>query len=137
MLKTRRVAEGWEHPKDESGEYRSLREGSFPQEVSAWDCDLIGWITNGGSESDYLNFAGTCPKREDYMPDFGVRATHVQMYNELTGTPISGVMPSAEELARWMTDREKVWRFAYGVWLAKIKEDLGECKRRSPPPWLN
>jgi hypothetical protein len=76
--------------------------------------------------SDYSDYAGGRPVRDDYMPDWSeAERTHWQMYESTSeGTPISPVCASPEELARWLADN-KASAFAdmtasYESWLATI-----------------
>lgn len=51
-------------------------------------------------------WCGPRPVPEDYMPDWQEEErTHLQMYESTTeGTPISPIMATKEELARWLAD---------------------------------
>lgn len=141
----RRVPENWQHPKKDNGRYVPLLGRSFAAELADWDEQKAKW--DEGLRRDYsvsLNdvawkarepddgdsfddWHGERPQVEDYMPDWpDAERTHLQMYEDTTeGTPISPVMATAEELARWLADNNAS-AFAgqtasYESWLATIK----------------
>lgn len=91
----RRVPADWEHPKDAKGQHIPMYE-HFPynaEEVREGLRD--GWLK--GEKKPYgLAVMPQWPK---------AKRTHYQMYEDTTeGTPISPVMASPEELARWLAD---------------------------------
>lgn len=97
----RRVPKGWEHPRDENGNYIPLHDQSD------------GWFSGRTQQND----VGVMPHwREE-------ERTHYQMYETTTeGTPISPVMKSPEALAKWLVDN-KVSAYAgmtasYDAWLS-------------------
>ena len=53
-----------------------------------------------------IDWFGTAPNREEYMPQWSDdEKTHLMMYeNTSEGTPISPAFATAEELARWLAD---------------------------------
>lgn len=118
----RKVPAGWEHPRNEQGDYIPMHEFS-----PSWNEDEIkeglreGWLT------------GELP------PDFGVpvmpdwpdsERTHYQMYEETTeGTPISPVMATPTELARWLADNEAS---AFGGITATYEQWLAVCSSGKP-----
>lgn len=62
--------------------------------------------TQEQNESSFIDWDGECPSKEDYMPEWpGSEKTHYQLYETCTeGTPISPVMGTPEELAKWLVD---------------------------------
>lgn len=120
----RRVPPDWQHPKDERGRYRPLHGGSFSQRLAEWNLGNSKWqeglrenfATDGEWEPldeeekqmSYAEWAGSQPESEDYMPDWQEdQRTHYQMYEDTSeGTPISPVMATPEELARWLVDNK-------------------------------
>jgi hypothetical protein len=115
----RRVPADWQHPVDDVGDYIPLLDG-FNSRLREWDEEAARWAEglqsdwNGGwkpiDEKDrgmtYAEWSGERPKPEDYMPDWPeTNRTHYQMYEDTSeGTPISPVMGTPEELARWLAD---------------------------------
>lgn len=118
----RRVPASWEHPRDERGHHVPLLCGSFAQEARQYEEDARQWALgnrrNWGDGPDFVprdaktegmpfeKWHGPPPREEAYMPDWPeAERTHLQMYETTTeGTPISPVMATAEELARWLVD---------------------------------
>lgn len=91
----RRVPAGWQHPTDDDGNPIPLHY-RFPynsDEIVEGLAD--GWLSGG---APHYNIG--------VMPDWpDADRTHFQMYETCTeGTPISPVMASAEDLARWLAD---------------------------------
>jgi len=138
----RRVPKNWEHPKDENGNYIPLLGYSFPEKLREWEERNQKWsegfkwsyseeawevIPKKFKHLTYEEYSGSKPKEEDYMPDWSERErTHWQMYEDTSeGTPISPVMKTPEELARWLADNNAS-AFAdmtatYEQWLATIR----------------
>ena len=137
----RRVPKDWAHPLNERSRPKPLIDGSFAKAKAEyelgkqkWDEGLVddlegGWKPKSeeASRYSYEDWAGGCPREADYMPDWPEeQRTHLQMYETTTeGTPISPVMATPEELARWLADN-KASAFAgrtatYEQWLATIK----------------
>ena len=116
----RRVPKDWNHPKNERGKYIPLLGRAFSERLERWDegekmwkkglrdnCK-DGWIP---IEAEYIgqsfsDWDGDRPVKKDYMPEWNEsQKTHIQMYEDCTeGTPISPVMATPEELARWLAD---------------------------------
>lgn len=117
----RRVPPTWVHPKDGRGRY-----------VPLYDCyltDLADFqdMAREKGVKEAIEYYGGEPLEEDYMPDWpDSECTHYQMYEKTSeGTPISPVLPTPEDLARWLSDN-KASTFAdmtadYNTWLRMIK----------------
>ena len=140
----RRVSPNWEHPKDERGAYVPLFDGASDAAQTAiarwqegkeqWEAGYREsfdtpkvWQPLVPAEGKYTweAWAGECPDPADYMPDFGDKATHFQMYETCTeGTPISPVVATPEVLARWLADNGASafggMTASYEQWLAMI-----------------
>ena len=84
----RRVPANWEHPK----EWRYGRHDFIPFH----DRSILKYYEAGEDP----------PEESEFMPDWkDEERTHYQMYEDTTeGTPISPVMATPEELARWLAD---------------------------------
>lgn len=133
----RRVPADWEHPK-KNGRYEPLYDGSYTKRARQWLDDARAW--DDGTHADlvrdpelkarmpfFWEWDGGPPDPEDYMPDWPEeRRTHLQMYeNTSEGTPISPVMSTPEELARWLADNRASsfgdMTATYEQWLSTIK----------------
>jgi hypothetical protein len=137
----RRVSENWDHPK-RKGKYIPLYGDNFAQRLEDWELgndnwengfrenygDGEKWVAKKGDEIEntFKEWNGPKPLKEDYMPDWSdAEKTHIQMYETTSeGTPISPVMDTPENLARWLVDN-KASAFAsetatYEQWLNTI-----------------
>ena len=112
----RRVPANWQHPKNERGRHIPLLDkfGYNAEEIEEGLRD--GWLKN------------TPPHYGcDVMPEWTEeQKTHIQMYETTSeGTPISPVMDTPENLARWLTDNESS---AFGRMTATYEQWLGVCR---------
>lgn len=110
----RRVPKDWQHPKKENGRYQPMHDRSYRAAAEEWREAEAAW--NRGEFPDYASeenrkmpyseWAGEHPNEMYYMPDWtDAERTHYQMYETTSeGTPISPVMETPEELARWLAD---------------------------------
>lgn len=135
------VPANWEHPKMEHyirGEtLRPLHEPSRPviEMQREWLAESEKWAA--GNHPDQIKYgdtcpstleewSGSCPDARNYMPFWpDGEKTHFQMYETCSeGTPISPVMHSPEELARWLADNNASsfgkLTSTYEKWLALI-----------------
>ncbi len=146
--KVRMVPADWQHPKRENGNYIPLLGGSYSKDAADWiEGDRqwrLGFRAKAVHHDDgtwhdewvpkdaehdypYTEWAGEPPCEEAYMPDWpDERRTHLQMYEDTSeGTPISPVMETPEELARWLAANGASafgsQTATYEQWLATIK----------------
>ena len=118
----RRVPASWQHPRNERGHYIPLLGASFSErhaewtaEKAQWDAGFVrdyryGWKSREHLECEtFDDWHGREPSAEDFMPEWAEsERTHYQMYENVSeGTPISPVMESPEELARWLADNNE------------------------------
>jgi len=118
----RRVPKDWEHPRKPDGRYQPMFDESFSEAARDWMDQAIQWdngthpdfFADWNKERDlkadypfYWQWAGEPPDDQYYRPDWPEESrTHLQMYEDTSeGTPISPVMETPEELARWLADR--------------------------------
>ncbi len=102
----RKVPKDWVHPVKTNGRHKALFDGAgYERLVAAWDKERAKYPDK--SEDEFDSWDGPRPDAEDYML-VGVppeERTHYQMYQTTSeGTPISPIMESPEELARWCAD---------------------------------
>ena len=121
----RMVPENWEHPKNENGHYEPLEGYSFKEKLSEWEEGKQKWEeglrenwfpkegeskwkpkSDDEMKMSWEEWTGRKPIESDYMPDWDEsEKTHLQMYENTTeGTPISPIMNTPEELAKWIAD---------------------------------
>lgn len=123
----RRVPPGWEHPKDASGCCVPLLGRSFAEDSAQWDEAKRKWDGDPKDVAVFEDYEGQRPVASEYMPDWPAEErTHWQMYETCSeGTPISPVMETPEDLARWLADNKAdagAGRTAsYAQWLATIR----------------
>lgn len=144
--KIRMVPPGWEHPKDEKGNYIPLLKGSYAQAAAEWDEGWAHWqrgevedysAKDGASKwkpkpdsatdcARYTDYSGSRPSPDDYMPEFPEgTATMLMMYEDTSeGTPISPAFATPEELARWLAD---TGASAFGGMTATYEQWLATC----------
>ena len=139
----RRVPKNWEHPKYEDGQYKPLLKECFRKANEDWEEGKLKWegegleysymdetwtpLTEEQKKYSYEEYHGERPDPKYHMPEWAEEEkTHLQMYETTSeGTPISPVMETPEELARWLADN-KASAFAgmtasYESWLSTIK----------------
>lgn len=113
----RKVPRGWQHPKDHRGHWVPLYGRDYAEAAAEWEADCAKW--RDGWRPDYAReetralpntalayalWGGDRPTPGTHMPDCS-DCTHLQMYENTTeGTPISPVMETPEQLARWLVD---------------------------------
>lgn len=139
----RMVPPRWEHPRDSKGQYIPLHGGDFAAVLLDWNRGAQKWkegfredwrsegkkwvrIEPEHKHNTYAEWAGSRPRKDEYMPRFRKgTATWFRMYeNTSEGTPISPAFATPEELARWLADTGAS-AFAsmtatYEQWLATI-----------------
>jgi hypothetical protein len=113
----RMVPPDWQHPKNKDGYYVPLHE-HMPYNAD----EITEGIRDGWLDSDPPHYGcGVMPQWAEN------ERTHFQMYETCSeGTPISPVMETKEELARWLAD-SGASAFAdltatYEQWLATIEQ---------------
>ena len=106
----RRVPADWQHPKytEENapferavGRYIPMFDGGYAEAAA----EFLEKANSEGLE-EALDYFGSAPKREEYMPDWPeAERTHFVMYEDTSeGTPISPAFETPEALARWLAD---------------------------------
>lgn len=123
----RRVADGWQHPRNARNQFVPLRAADFAAAAAAWDAGQAKWdrgliathSTLPGVPAwrprdewvrapDYEKHAGPRPRAEEYMPTWpDADRIAWQMYETTSlGTPVSPPLPSPEALAAWLSQHE-------------------------------
>ena len=131
----RRVPADWQHPKTFRGGHKPLHEGDeFASRLKEWEEGCAAWnrgefpkyASEKNRQGTYEEWAGPEPLQEHYMPAWSEEEkTHYQMYETTSeGTPISPVMETPEELARWLADNNAStfanYTTDYETWLKMI-----------------
>jgi len=135
----RKVPKDWKHP-----ENRPLRD-NFNKNLKEWNESHDKWksglrmsyveypkliwvpIEEEDKHLTYAEYAGKRPEKNDYMPEWSEKEkTHYQMYETCSeGTPISPVMETPEELAKWLENNNAS---AFGNKTANYKSWLSVAK---------
>lgn len=109
----RMVPKGWEHPKNDSGDYKPLFDKDFETAARAWKENFLAW-ENGTHESlikrpeykqehEFWEWDGDPPDRESFRPQWTEEPTCFQMYETVSeGTPVSPVFETEEDLVKWL-----------------------------------
>lgn len=135
----RRVPKNWEHPKRKDGSYQPLYDEDFEAAATEWMANAIlwaqgkhpdqndEWARKNGVPAFYWQWSGEPPDEEYHRPSWSEESrTHLQMYeNTSEGTPISPVMETPEELARWLADNGAS---AFANMTATYEQWLAVCK---------
>lgn len=116
----RRVPPNWKHPSRLNYGSRGIEQRYIPlypwpylvaredwlTQLDKWRSGTHKYQVEWGCSGDAWDHIGMPPRREEHMPDWPRQVcTHYQMYeNTSEGTPISPVMETPEELARWLAD---------------------------------
>ena len=136
----RRVPVDWQHP-EENGRPIPLygrrfseawREWAEDEELfkrglqRTWEKEIIP-IPDKYKDKTSEQWHGSAPVAKDYMPEWPEEIkTHFQMYEDTSeGTPISPVMETLEQLARWLADNNAS---ALGNQTATYEQWLATCK---------
>lgn len=131
----RKVPKNWEHPKDRNGQYQPLYDRDFETVAEEWMKNCLLWAEGKHPDQTkydntpkyFWQWAGNPPDEKYYRPKWtDEERTHIQMYeNTSEGTPISPVMETPEELAKWLADNNASafggMTATYEQWLATIK----------------
>jgi hypothetical protein len=138
-IELRKVSPDWKHPTDEHGKDMELWGYSYSSDLEEWDMESKKWCQGWRPDTvreleelrakdregpydyerndiyGYALWGGGRPSPTDYMPEWSPEeATHYQLYENVShGTPISPVMPSLEEMARWLADVGSYWFEGY------------------------
>ena len=111
----RRVPEGWEHPRNDRGDFRPLYDEDYEFCAQAWLADCAAWEA-GTHESQQKGrlYANECahfweyesgpPDPDYYRPAWAEEErTHYQLYETVTeGTPVSPPFRSKETLIQYL-----------------------------------
>lgn len=113
----RRVPADWVHPRqDDPRKYQPLYDASYKEAAREWKEEFLAWEAGHNASMDrprgpsdteeYWEYAGNPPDPTYYRPEWTDEVrTHFQMYESTSeGTPISPVMETPEELARWLVE---------------------------------
>lgn len=132
----RRVPAGWQHPMDEqSGRLQPMFDRPYREAVAEWKEGYAAWergerdsyCDEASAKLEFWEWSGDPPDRKYYRPDWtDAERTHLQMYETTSeGTPISPVMETPEELARWLADNGAS---SFGSNTATYEQWLRVCK---------
>lgn len=108
----RRVPLNWQHPRDESGDFRPMRDIDYETAAKAWWEAAVKWHAGSVSGEDiehrasyewFWDWAGNPPDKEFCRPEFLGPADAHQIYENVTeGTPCSPVFATREGMIEWM-----------------------------------
>ncbi len=141
----RRVPPDWKHPEigrypNGAIKYQPKRKWSYKEAKADYDEEKAAWergdfpfyASEENKKMSFEEWSGEAPNPDYYMPEFPEGScTHFQMYETTSeGTPISPVMATIEELARWLAENNAP---AFGSMTATYEQWLATCKRGFSP----
>jgi len=105
----RRVPKGWEHPKDEHGDYIPMYDKDYPTACASWKAGFAEWEakTHKGysPDYDYWEWEST-PDPETCRPVFESEPVCYQIYETVSeGTPTSPVFDTPAEVVAWLVSQ--------------------------------
>lgn len=106
----RRVPANWEHPRRADGQFQPMFNSTYEQALAEYERERVNFERRKAAGEpqlqgeDFEEWHGEPPDPDYYRPDWPEeQRTHYQMYETTSeGSPISPVMESQEELARWL-----------------------------------
>lgn len=108
----RRVPKGWDHPRDENGNFKPLYDLDYETASEKWLADCLAW-SRGEHEDQkkyddaprfFWDWDGGPPSKETHRTQFAGPATCYQIYETVSeGTPASPVFETVEAMVEWMT----------------------------------
>lgn len=113
----RRVPKGWEHPRNEKGQYIAMFDEDYDSAAEEWTLSFSLWAKGehkdqlkdsgaGKKYKHYWDWAGEPPDKESYRPRFVDPADHFQIYETVSeGTPISPVFENKTEIISWLVGK--------------------------------
>jgi hypothetical protein len=109
----RRVPKGWEHPKDDEGNYQPMYDIVFEEEAREWLEECIEWDKKTINEEPnkkkypfYWQWQGYPPDRNYYRSEFKDEPICYQIYETVTeGTPVSPVFLTEDEMFKWLVSQ--------------------------------
>lgn len=115
----RKVAKGWEHPRDERGIYHPMFEAPYIDVLKEWLQDNALWekglhpdqkkYADAATSKSYADWNGGPPDPMYYNPNkwSEQEACCFQFYETVTeGTPLSPVFDSLQELGDWLVETQ-------------------------------
>jgi hypothetical protein len=101
----RKVPASWVHPVYDKYDARSGKSKPLKEGYTAAATEFME-MANANGLQEAVDYFGSAPDQNDYMPDWpDADRTHLMMYeNTSEGTPISPAFETPEELARWLAD---------------------------------
>lgn len=99
----RRVPKGWEHPRDEKGNYIPMFDQSWTDAIDEWIANYEKWKVEPERDCTFLEWYGDAPNSEAYRPDYDSEPTCYQVYETVSeGTPTSPVFETEDDMFDWL-----------------------------------
>lgn len=109
----RRVPLGWEHPRDERGNYVPMFDEDFESVANEWVVNFRLW--ENGTHKDLIKYPeyketypyywqyDSPPTEEEYRPKFETEPICYQVYEDVSeGTPVSPVFKTQSDMKNWL-----------------------------------
>jgi hypothetical protein len=124
----RKVPKGWEHPKNDRGEYQPMYDEDYETALNKWWTNHCLWIEEKHPDqikspelvNEYKYFAewdGNAPDVEYYRPKWTDEERKcIQMYETVSeGTPVSPVFETEDELIEYLVEYGDFWAQSRGT----------------------
>lgn len=104
----RKVPKGWEHPKNDDGNYKPMYDELYIDALNEWLTNHNLWLKGKHPDQPreykyYAEWDGDAPWVDYYRPSFDLPADHFQIYETVSeGTPTSPVFASKDEMSIWL-----------------------------------
>jgi hypothetical protein len=134
----RRVPANWEHPKDDKGNYRNMRDVDFDTALTEWLDGYNLWKKGEHPAQkeypkveNYWEYEGGPPDPEYCRPVFKTPPDWYQVYQTVgEGTPLTPPFATKEELVGYLVDNGDFWDQDGGAggWSRKAAEQFAEAE---------
>lgn len=131
----RKIVPGWEHPKDENGNFIPLYDQYYEDAAQEWIANFIAWDIDHTDpdykkhpEYHFWEWDGSPPDPESYRKEkWTVEPTWYQMYETISeGTPVSPAFATKQELIDYLVRYGDYWdqKRGDGGWSREAAQDF-------------
>ena len=127
----RRVPPGWEHPRNESGNFIPLLDEDYHTAATKWVAGFLAWEVGADPHRReyecryYWELNGSPPEEENHRQKWDVEPTWVQMYETVTeGTPTTPAFETKEELIEYLVAHGEDKGMGMGSWRREAAESF-------------
>lgn len=119
----RMVPPNWDHPRDDWGKFRPMRNRRFEDKAAEWKAEFAKWEAGERPDDcdeesqhlEYWEWNGYPPDRDEYRPWKDEEATWFQVWETVSeGTPVTPPFATREELVWYLASKGDFWDQKYG-----------------------